>query len=91
METTSTWNLRRGRDEVVQDDGDCRLGPKTLQIVSQFANKKESGEDRAGRDRSGAITRIVVKVRSTPGCSLASVKHLSLFIVLFLNNWHRCP
>jgi len=28
---------------VAQDDGDCGLGPKTFQIVSQFANKKESG------------------------------------------------
>jgi hypothetical protein len=23
------WNLRRGRDEVVQDDGDFALEPKT--------------------------------------------------------------
>ena len=36
------WNLRRGRDEAVQDDGDCGLKPETFQIVSQFANKKES-------------------------------------------------
>ena len=34
------WNLRSGRDEAVQDDGDCGLKPETFQIVSQFANKK---------------------------------------------------
>jgi len=34
------WNLRCGRDEAVQDDGDCELKPDTFPIVSQFANKK---------------------------------------------------
>jgi hypothetical protein len=38
----------------VQDDGDCGLEPKTVQIVSQFANKKESGVGPRGpRDRGG--------------------------------------
>ena len=37
-------NLRRGRDEVVQDDGACGLKPETFQIVSQFVHKKESGD-----------------------------------------------
>jgi hypothetical protein len=34
------WNLRRGRDEAAQEDGNCGLKPETLQLVSQFANKK---------------------------------------------------
>ena len=28
------WNLRCGRDEAVQDDGDCGLKPETFQIAS---------------------------------------------------------
>jgi len=34
------WNLRRGRDEAVQDDGDCGLKLEPFQIVSQVADKK---------------------------------------------------
>jgi hypothetical protein len=37
------WNLQCGRDEAVQDDGDCGLKPETFQIVSQVADKKDSG------------------------------------------------
>ena len=34
------WNLQRGRDEAVQDDGDSGLEPETFQLVSQVGNKK---------------------------------------------------
>jgi hypothetical protein len=58
------WNLRCGRDEAVQDDGDCGVEPETLQIVSQFlANSGRqlsreclpmghSGEDRKLDDKN---------------------------------------
>ena len=46
------WNLRRGRDEAVQDDGDCGLKPETFQIVSQFAKKNKAGGPETARPSS---------------------------------------
>jgi hypothetical protein len=42
MEITQAWNLRCGRDEAVQDDGDWGLKPETFPIVSQLPGKKQS-------------------------------------------------